>query len=202
MGDASFPREHIVCILPFPEPTEILKSIQKKHPNVTFNYINLQYSAKILTNVIPDGMFLPSLPTPTNTLLEEFKDATILCTLNSLPSSPSKAPNLKLIHFFSAGINQVQKSPFYTDTDIPITSSSGVHPPQIAEWVIMQILSSSHREKLLLQWQKEHKWGSHAEVGMIRDCVGQKFGVLGYGSIGRQGKTFHMAVAKSGADEK
>lgn len=52
----------------------------------------------------------------------------------------------------------------------------------------MQILSASHREKLLIQWQKEHKWGTHAEVGLIKDSVGQKLGVLGYGSIGRQCK--------------
>lgn len=52
----------------------------------------------------------------------------------------------------------------------------------------MQILSHSHREKLLLEWQKEHRWGTHAEVGPIRDSVGQRLGVLGYGSIGRQGE--------------
>ena len=95
-------------------------------------------------------------------------------------------PNLKFIHFVTAGINHIANSPIYTDTDIPLTTSSGVHGPQIAEWVVMQILSNSHKEKLLLQWQKDHEWGKHADIGLTRDSVGQRLGVLGYGSIGRQ----------------
>lgn len=125
---------------------------------------------------------------------ELYKDVTILCTLSSLPSDPAKAPYLRLVHLFSAGSNQVQNHPIWTDTNIPITSSSGVHPPQIAEWVIMQILSHSHKEKLLIQWQKEHKWGSHQEIGTVKDCVGQRLGVLGYGSIGRQAARVSKAL--------
>jgi phosphoglycerate dehydrogenase-like enzyme len=50
----------------------------------------------------------------------------------------------------------------------------------------MEILTNSHKEKQLIEWQKEHKWGSHQEIGSVRDGVGQRLGVLGYGSIGRQ----------------
>jgi phosphoglycerate dehydrogenase-like enzyme len=120
-------------------------------------------------------------------LSEEWKDVTILVTLSALPSKPELAPNLKFIHFLSAGTNQAVDSPIYKDTDIPLTTSSGVHGPQIAEWVVLQILGNSHKEKLLLQWQQEHKWGTHAEIGELRDLVGQRIGILGYGSIGRQG---------------
>jgi phosphoglycerate dehydrogenase-like enzyme len=94
--------------------------------------------------------------------------------------------NLKLVHLFSAGANQMVNQPLWTDTNITITNSSGVHGPQIAEWVIMQILTSSHKERLLLQWQKEHVWAKHTELGGLRDFVGQRLGVLGYGAIGRQ----------------
>jgi phosphoglycerate dehydrogenase-like enzyme len=52
----------------------------------------------------------------------------------------------------------------------------------------MQILSHAHREKLMLEWQKNHFWGPHTEMGSVRDCVGQRLGVLGYGAIGRQGE--------------
>jgi phosphoglycerate dehydrogenase-like enzyme len=58
----------------------------------------------------------------------------------------------------------------------------------IAEWVVMQILSNSHKQKLLLEWQREKKWGPHSEMGGLKDSVGMRLGVLGYGSIGRQGK--------------
>jgi phosphoglycerate dehydrogenase-like enzyme len=93
-----------------------------------------------------------------------------------------------LIHLFSAGTDRLPETPIWKETDIPLTNSSGVHGPQIAEWVILQILSHSHREKLLVELQKKHIWGSHQEIGFIRDCVGQRLGVLGYGAIGRQSK--------------
>ncbi len=51
----------------------------------------------------------------------------------------------------------------------------------------MQILSHSHKEKLMLEWQKRHFWGKHDAIGAVRDSVGQRLGVLGYGAIGRQG---------------
>lgn len=97
------------------------------------------------------------------------------------------AKNFKLIHLFSAGIDKLSDTHVWKDTEIPITNSSGVHGPQISEWVIMQILSHSHKEKLMLEWQKKHEWGTFKELGALRDCVGQRLGVLGYGAIGRQG---------------
>jgi len=106
--------------------------------------------------------------------------------MSTLPRSPELVPNLKFIHFFSAGTNHVVNTPIYKNSNIPLTTSSGVHGPQIAEWVVMQILANAHHEKLLVKWQKEHKWGTHQEIGEIRDGVGQRLGVLGYGSIGRQ----------------
>lgn len=95
-------------------------------------------------------------------------------------------PNLKFIHFCSAGTDHINKHPIYTSTSIPLTTSSGIHGPMISEWVVLQILANSHRQKLLLEWQREHKWGTHAAMGALKDSVGMRLGVLGYGSIGRQ----------------
>lgn len=117
---------------------------------------------------------------------ETWKKVTILVTLTTLPPNTTIAKNLKLIHLASAGANHIANSPIWKETDITLTNSSGVHGPQIAEWVIMQILSHAHKEKLLVEWQKQHKWGKHTEVGFVRDSVGQRLGVLGYGAIGRQ----------------
>ena len=45
MGDAGPPNEEcILCILPFPEPTEILAKIQKEHPNVRIIYRTFLHS--------------------------------------------------------------------------------------------------------------------------------------------------------------
>jgi phosphoglycerate dehydrogenase-like enzyme len=64
----------------------------------------------------------------------------------------------------------------------------------ISEWVILQILSASHRQKKLIGWQNQHVWGNYLELGPRKDAVGMRFGVLGYGSIGRQGQ-FHLFKA-------
>lgn len=155
---------------------------------MTINYIHVIQNWQKAVTTVPDGILPNLIPSQTDltSSTEEWAKATILCTFNNLPPDPKLAPNLHLIHFLSAGTNHIATHPIYKDTDINLTTSSGVHGPQIAEWVVMQILSNSHREKLLLEWQKEHRWGTHAEVGPIRDSVGQRLGVLGYGSIGRQ----------------
>ncbi len=120
---------------------------------------------------------------------EIYKDVTILCTLSTLPPSPEACPNLRLIHFFSAGTNHIADTPIYTKTSIPLTTSSGIHGPQIAEWVILTALAHSHHYSFLHTLQQNHDWGktTHKEkLQNMRDKAGQRLGVLGYGSIGRQ----------------
>jgi phosphoglycerate dehydrogenase-like enzyme len=98
------------------------------------------------------------------------------------------AQNLKFIHFISAGTDHISDNPIYTDTDILLTTSSGIHGPMISEWVILQILSASHKQKTLIEWQNQHLWGNMSKLGPRKDSVGMRFGALGYGSIGRQGR--------------
>ena len=122
-------------------------------------------------------------------MAEIYKDATILVTDSALPSTPESCPKLQLIHFFSAGTNHVANSPIYTETSIPLTTSSGIHGPQIAEWVILTMLARSHHYSLLHTWQQHHEWAKSSEKAILnnlRDKAEQRLGVLGYGSIGRQ----------------
>jgi phosphoglycerate dehydrogenase-like enzyme len=90
------------------------------------------------------------------------------------------------VHVISAGVDRLYSSPIWKDTNITITNSSGVHAPQIAEWVILQTLSHFHKQKLLLELQRQHVWGSSKVPQEQQDGVRQTFGVLGYGAIGRQ----------------
>lgn len=117
-----------------------------------------------------------------------YKDKTILFTLFAFPSSLEDCPDMELIHLASAGSNQVSNNPIYKDSDITLTTSSGVHGPQISEWVIMTALVHSHHYNETYEQQKEHYWGGFARSSMIYDKVGQRVGILGYGSIGRQGE--------------
>jgi hypothetical protein len=196
MGEAPAPRsERILCIMPFPEPTEILLDILKKHPNVEFRYILQSFTQGkywgIFKPDVPDGR-LPGSPLLSSLIAylpadtEEYQKATILITTNNVPSDPKLVPNLKFIQFLSAGTDHFRNHPIYKDTDITLTTSSGIHGPPIAEWVAMQLLAFSRQEKLLLKFQREHRW-AHSELNSPSDFVGQRLGVLGYGSIGRQG---------------
>jgi len=112
--------------------------------------------------------------------------ATILATLAWLPASVSNVPNLKFIQCFSAGINHLAQHPVYKDSDIVFSTASGTHGPQIAEWVIMTNLIHTHNYLELYEAQKQKSW--QQSMGMdVQDRVGRRVGVLGYGSIGRQG---------------
>jgi hypothetical protein len=116
--------------------------------------------------------------------------ASYLATLFWLPADAKALPNVKLIQFFSAGTNHIAQHPIYTDSKIPLCSANGVHGPQIAEWVIMMDLVHSHKFPKLYDLQKEKTWKQAVGMG-ISDRVGKRVGILGYGSIGRQGK-FHQ----------
>jgi len=57
--------------------------------------------------------------------------------------------------------------------------------------VIMTALCHSHSYNLLHHWQQQHAWGKtksqhNASLRSVHDLVGQRIGILGYGSIGRQ----------------
>lgn len=63
MGEAPPPpvKEHILCLLPFPERSDILDPIRKKHPNVVFKYHHVTYLRGVAQNLsLTDGKsFLP-----------------------------------------------------------------------------------------------------------------------------------------------
>jgi phosphoglycerate dehydrogenase-like enzyme len=77
--------------------------------------------------------------------------------------------------------------PILRESDIPITNSSGIHGPPIAEWTVMNWLVASRNHAATYEAQKSHKWlDKTASMRNIHDQVGKKVGILGYGSIGRQ----------------
>ncbi|KAL8803416.1 MAG: hypothetical protein Q9182_003214 [Xanthomendoza sp. 2 TL-2023] len=177
MGGGPKP-EHLLVILPFDAPTAIFDRIRRNHPQIKITFHQLHFA---------ETPWKARSQVPT----EIFHDATLLLTLSALPPSPKDCPKLELIHFTSAGTNHIANSPIYTDTTIPLTTSSGIHGPQIAEWVLMTMLTSSRHYNILHNWQKSHFWGNEDKrsIGLLRslhDKVGQRLGVLGYGSIGRQ----------------
>ncbi|KAF2674239.1 D-3-phosphoglycerate dehydrogenase [Microthyrium microscopicum] len=160
--------EKILCLLPGPEPIEIIERIRARYPKAEVTYVSRAFG----TN---NSDLSPDL----------FKDKTILFTTAVLPSEPSAAPHLKYVHLFSAGVDRILKHPLFLESNIPFSNCSGVHGPQISEWVIMTLLIHGHKYLPMYDAQKERKWSRNFSNG-TRDLVGQRIGILGYGAIGRQ----------------
>jgi phosphoglycerate dehydrogenase-like enzyme len=78
--------------------------------------------------------------------------------------------------------------PYITKTDLPLTTSSGIHGPPISEWILLNWLVSSKRYNALYEAQQRHEWifKEYMQFGLT-DHVGKRVAILGYGSIGRQG---------------
>jgi len=97
---------------------------------------------------------------------------------------------IECVHLVSAGSDHMRQSQLYTGSQIAITTSSGIHGPIIGEWVIMTSLVASHKYGILHEWQRSHTWDDSprgkANFASISDNFGQRLGILGYGSIGRQ----------------
>ncbi|PPJ52645.1 hypothetical protein CBER1_10593 [Cercospora berteroae] len=118
--------------------------------------------------------------------------ATILVTMFYLPD-PFRAPNVKLVHVLSAGVDHVLSHPLVQRVGVSLTSSSGIHGTPIAEWAVMSWLVASRRYQILQRAQKSHTWDPINEyLNSVETQHGKHVGILGYGSIGR-------AVAKVAA---
>lgn len=170
------PKDYVLCAVPAPEPVELISSLRHRFPQLEIKWQQVPFSFDPV--VIED-----SLPK------DIWEKVTILCTFAAFPKSRSAAPALRIVQLLSAGSNHIQKLWVWEDEDITICTSSGIHGPQIAEWVLMTHLVHTHKYKALYELQKKHEWPrdiNSKRTGQIRDRVGLRLGVLGYGSIGRQ----------------
>lgn len=115
-----------------------------------------------------------------------FHDVDIIATLAGLPSSRSVCPRLKLCHTLTAGVDYVSRSPLFKDPSIRWTYCSGIHGPPMAEWTMMTYMVFNKRWNEQWARQQRREWSLSFEAMRNRDLVGQRMGILGYGSIGRQ----------------
>ncbi|KKY21701.1 putative 2-hydroxyacid dehydrogenase [Phaeomoniella chlamydospora] len=140
--------------------------LRKTFPDVTFIYYDRPAVASFKDLPRDAAKLVPK---------DVWKKTKYLITLANFPDSLDLVPNLKWIHLSSAGSNQIQNHPVYTDTkDIIITNSSGIHGPQIAEWTIMNMLIARHKYNQTYEWQKQHLWGPSANLSPVIDHVGQR----------------------------
>lgn len=122
--------------------------------------------------------------------LEEFptdilEDVEILYTSIVLPD-PEDVPKLKWVQSDYAGIDHIAGHSI-VNSEVKVTTLSGVTASVITEYVLMSILSLGHKLPLLMADKAEKVW---AEEGWRKfsplELRGSTVGIVGYGSIGRQ----------------
>jgi len=132
---------------------------------------------------------------------DAWKDAEILYTGNRFPQ-PGQAPNLRWIQLHSAGANHALKHDTIQDGDITVTSASGIHATQIANYCMMMILAFQFQLPGMMAYQRQNTWPEKQyEIFRPVDLNKKTVGIVGYGSIGRElarlAKSFGMTVLAS-----
>lgn len=112
---------------------------------------------------------------------------------------PEQAPNLRWVQTHAAGVDYLMQHPIW-QSDILITSASGIHTSNIAQYVMAQILYWANRidawrtAQAQGEWTATNRWDTFVPI----EVRGKTLGIVGYGSIGREigrlGKAFGMRV--------
>ncbi len=150
-----------------------------------------------ISSVSPE-LEIEQWPLPNNKWPEDkTTDAEICYALSTVPD-PDKAPNLRWIQTHTAGVEYLVDLPVW-ESDIKITTASGIHAPIMAQYVMAQILSWANRVPRWIYYQNRGEWPKGRwEKFLPIELKGKTVGILGYGSIGREvarlAKAFDMKV--------
>ncbi len=111
---------------------------------------------------------------------------------------PEQALNLRWVQTHFAGIDNLKEHPIW-QSDILITSASGVHTSNIAQYVMAQILHWANRVEQWHKAQAKGQWPSNRwDTFVPIELRGKTLGIVGYGSLGREigrlGKALGMTV--------
>ena len=109
----------------------------------------------------------------------------ILMTDQLVPAELRSCPQLQWVQLVSAGANQVTNHPL-AQTDIPVTTASGLHGVPIAQFVTGALLMLVHQFPELGAVQASRRWPENRWALRGSLLRGLTAGILGYGSIGRE----------------
>jgi phosphoglycerate dehydrogenase-like enzyme len=109
-------------------------------------------------------------------------EAEILFDFGPLELAPTLAhrPRLRWIQGTSAGVGRLVERVGLLDSDVVVTTSSGVHARPLAEFAILAMLMQGKQTLRLLRDQQAHRWERHAE----EEIRGKVVCVVGLGKIG------------------
>jgi len=103
-----------------------------------------------------------------------------------------RAPNLRWVQLLSAGADHAMGAA--KSANFTMTTASGIHATPIAEYTIASMLAYAHGFHQLIRAQLRHEWKRSGFPGTVQELRGQTFGVIGYGSIGRESARMAKAL--------
>jgi phosphoglycerate dehydrogenase-like enzyme len=117
------------------------------------------------------------------------------------PEMNAAAPNLKWLHFWTAGLDSTV-IPDLVRRGVIITHSSGVHAPKIAAHMMASILMFACRMPYFMRAQSERLWKQEDQG--YDDLTGSTIGIAGLGRIGEalavRARSFGMRVIAAKRD--
>lgn len=132
--------------------------------------------------------------------LEELGDVwgevEVLYTTGLAPA-PEAAPALRWVQGHFAGVDHFLDHPLLER--VTLTTASGVHAPNMAEYILMMMLAVAHHLPRMIEYQKKVAWPKERwALFAPRELRGGTVGIVGYGSVGREvarvAKVFGMRV--------
>lgn len=131
--------------------------------------------------------------------------AEVMYAISAIPR-PELAPNLRWVQTHWAGIDHLREHSLW-DSDILVTNASGIHAPNIAQYVMAQILAWAHRTPRWFDYQQRGEWPRGRWEKFVPDELrGKTLGIAGYGSIGREvarlARCFGMRVLATKRDAR
>jgi phosphoglycerate dehydrogenase-like enzyme len=115
------------------------------------------------------------------------------------------SPKLRWLQGTSAGMGQPAQRMGLIDTDVIVTTASGVHGGALSEFVFAALLGRSRAFDQLRTWKREHHWQRFT----ADELAGKTLTLVGAGRIGSQitrvAKAFDMrviAVGRTGGPER
>lgn len=118
-----------------------------------------------------------------------WREVEVLYTSFATPlPHPDRVSGLRWVQLYSAGPDQILTHPLFS-TPVIFTTTSGIHATPIAEYVLTMTLAWFHHFPRFLTWQKDGSWPAKSVRSTFfagEEVRGKTFGIVGYGSIGRE----------------
>ena len=119
---------------------------------------------------------------------------------------PEQAPQLRWVQGHWAGVNNLVDTPVWAG-DVLLTTTSGIHAPNIGQYVIAQMLAWANHVPRWLRVQQAGQWPpGRRDVFQPDELAGRTLGIIGYGSIGREvarlARAFNMTILVTKRDAR